>query len=305
MVTAMTTDSATARAAAAATAVATEPTCGDRLALALEPCRYTVFGRVRETRSSVTLTLAPADADRVVAPGQPGQFNMLWAFGVGEVPISLSGADNSGLLVHTIRAVGPVSSKLCSARPGDTVGVRGPFGSTWPIAQALGQDVIVVGGGIGLAPVRPVIHAILADRSSYGEVTLVVGARKARDLLFRTELDRWWRERTIRVRTIVDEPTPDWKGNIGVVTKELSRIRLDPGRTIAIACGPEIMMKFVAHSLVDKGVDTDRIAVSMERNMQCGIGQCGHCQIRGYFACTDGPVFAWREVEPLIAVREL
>lgn len=294
----------TANSATAATATS-HRTGADPRALALEPYRYTVIGRVRETRSSVTLTLAPVDADQIVAPGQPGQFNMLWAFGVGEVPISLSATDDSGLLVHTIRAVGPVSRKLCSARPGDTVGVRGPFGSTWPIVQALGQDVIIVGGGIGLAPVRPVIHAILADRSSYGEVTVVVGARKARDLLFRTELDRWWRERTIRVRTIVDESTADWHGNIGVVTTELGRIGVDPTRTVAIACGPEIMMKFVAVNLVDQGMDPDRIAVSMERNMQCGIGQCGHCQIQGYFACTDGPVFSWRQVEPLMGVREL
>lgn len=277
----------------------------DRPALALEPCEYTVVGRVRETGSSVTLTLAPARTDRVVAAGQPGQFNMLWAFGVGEVPISLSAIDDSGQLVHTIRAVGPVSRKLCSARTGDTIGVRGPFGSMWPIGAARGHDVIIVGGGIGLAPVRPVIRAILADRSSYGEVTVVVGARKARDLLFRNELDRWWRDRAIRVRTIVDESSADWHGNIGVVTTELRRIGIDPTRTVAIACGPEIMMRYVAENLIDQGVDPDRIAVSMERNMQCGIGQCGHCQIQGCFVCTDGPVFSWRQVEPLMGVREL
>lgn len=266
---------------------------------------YTVVARVRETRSSVTLTLEAADSNHVVAPGQPGQFNMLWACGVGEVPISLSAIGADDELVHTVRAVGPVSVKLCAARIGDTIGVRGPFGSSWPVTQALGQDVIIVGGGIGLAPVRPVIHAILANRSAFGQVTLVVGARKARELLFRAELDGWWRERVIAVRTIVDEPTPDWRGNIGVVTKELSRIPIDSDRTAAIACGPEIMMKFVAENLIDSGVSPDRIAISMERNMQCGVGQCGHCQLRGYFTCIDGPVFSWRQIEPLMGVREL
>lgn len=275
----------------------------ERAALAPRPHR--VVQRVRETRSSVTLSLTPVEAEEALPPGQPGQFNMVWAPGVGEVPISFSAIDDSGLQVHTIRAVGPVSRKLCAVRPGEVVGLRGPFGSTWPVDAARGRDLIIVGGGIGLAPVRPVIHSVLADRDAFGEVSLIVGARKASDLLFRAELDGWWQRREIRVRTIVDQPSDDWRGNIGVVTKELQRIDFDHERTQVIACGPEIMMKFVAEHLIDRGLAPADIAVSMERNMQCAIGQCGHCQLRGYFICTDGPVFTWPQIQPLMEVREL
>ncbi len=275
----------------------------DRVALA--PRRHRVVERVRETRSSVTLTLEPVDVGDTLPAGRPGQFNMLWAPGVGEVPISFSAVGDSGRQVHTIRAVGPVSRKLCDARVGDVLGLRGPFGSAWPVDPARGRDLIVVGGGIGLAPVRPVIQAVLAERSAFGEVSLIVGARQSRDLLFREELDGWWRRREIRVRTIVDQPSADWRGNIGVVTKELQRIDIDPDRARVIACGPEIMMKFVAEHLIDRGVTPESIAVSMERNMQCAIGQCGHCQLRGYFICTDGPVFTWPQIRPLLEVREL
>lgn len=273
--------------------------------VALEPVPYRVVERIRETRSAVTLTLAPTDQSRSVAPAGPGQFNMLWAWGIGEVPISVSAINDDGMLVHTIRNVGPVSRRLCAAERGDEIGVRGPFGSAWPVDAARGRDVIIVGGGIGLAPVRPVIHAILRERDAFKSVNLIAGAKKARDLLFRRELDGWWRDDAMHVRTIVDEPTPDWNGNIGLVTKELQRVDVDPANTLAIACGPEIMMKFVAQMLLDQGLEPDDIFVSMERNMQCGVGQCGHCQIRGYFVCTDGPVFTWREVEPLMEVREL
>jgi len=269
----------------------------------LRPLLYDVISNNRETSSSVTLTLAPREAP--IRAALPGQFNMLWAWGVGEIPISVSALPESDLLVHTIREVGAVSRKLCAAQPGTVVGVRGPFGNCWPVDQAVGNDVVIVAGGVGLAPVRPVLHAILADRAAFGNVSLVVGARAAKDLLFRAELDDWWRRDDLEVRTIVDEPSADWNGNVGIVTQELRRIAIDPARTIAIACGPEIMMRFVAQHLVDKRMDPDRIAVSMERNMQCGIGQCGHCQLAGGFVCTDGPVFTWRAARPLMEVREL
>lgn len=281
------------------------PAAETRARVALAPSRHRVGQRVRETRSSVTLTLEPVDTDETLPAGRPGQFNMLWAPGVGEVPISFSAIGDVGRQVHTIRAVGPVSRKLCEARVGDVLGLRGPFGSTWPVDEARGRDLIVVGGGIGLAPVRPVVQAVLAERRAFGEVSLIVGARQSRDLLFRAELDGWWRRRDITVRTIVDQPSADWRGNVGVVTKELQRIEVDPGRTMAIACGPEIMMKFVAEHLIDRGLAPADVAVSMERNMQCAIGQCGHCQLRGYFICTDGPVFTWPQIRPLLEVREL
>lgn len=269
----------------------------------MQPALYQLTEHARETKNSVTITLAPLGDP--VPQGMPGQFNMLWAWGLGEIPISISAVPSPDVIVHTIREVGAVSHALCAAKPGTAIGVRGPFGNTWPVDDARGHDVVIVAGGIGMAPLRPVIHAILADRSAFGDVTLVVGARHAKDLLFRGELDGWWRSQSIRVRTIVDESTPDWRGNVGIVTQELRRVTVDPERTVAMVCGPEIMMRFVANHLIDEGVDPERIAVSMERNMQCGIGQCGHCQLAGDFVCTDGPVYTWQSALPLMEVREL
>ena len=251
----------------------------------------------------MTLTLVPTDA--ALAPAGAGQFNMLWMWGLGAAPISSSLIESPDVFVHTIRDVGAVTHALCAAQPGDVVGVRGPFGRGWDVEGARGKDVVIVAGGIGLAPVRPVIHAILADREAFGSVVLVVGARAAADLIFRAELDGWWQDRQIAVRTIVDQPGADWRGNVGIVTNELRRTNIDGGRTVAMVCGPEIMMRFVGAQLAGKGVDPARIAVSLERNMQCGVGHCGHCQLSGLFVCVDGPVVSWDVARPLLEVREL
>ena len=274
----------------------------------MTPVLYRVVGSVRETSATVTLTLDPIDVQ--IARASPGQFNMLWTWGAGEVPISVSAVEPDGRLVHTIRDVGDVSHALCGRQVGDVVGVRGPFGHGWGLGTARGQDVIIVAGGIGLAPVRPLLHAIRADREAFGEVSLVVGARTAAELLFRAELDEWWQDRgadspRVNVRTIVDRSSTDWRGSVGIVTNELPRVRIVPSRTVAMLCGPEVMMRFVAVHLTDRGVPADRIEVSMERNMQCALAQCGHCQLAGFFVCSDGPVLTWDVAEPLMKVREL
>jgi len=273
----------------------------------MRPVLYRVAGSVRETEATSTLTLEPAGGpdEEAVDPIAPGQFNMLWSWGIGEAPISASAAPPTGELVHTIRDVGGVTRALCSARRGDIVGVRGPFGRGWDVESAKGGDLVIVAGGIGLAPLRPVVHEVLADRSAFGRVSLVVGARTSGELLFRSELDGWWQDRSITVRTIVDRATPDWHGNVGVVTNELPRVTTDPERTVAMVCGPEVMMRFVAMHLAERGVPPDRIGVSLERNMQCAIEHCGHCQLAGYFVCTDGPVVSWGAARPLLEVREL
>ena len=268
----------------------------------MTPVPHRVVDVVHETRETVTLTLAPV-VDGVDAPA-PGQFTMLWAWGAGEVPISVSALEE-GRLVHTIRDVAGVTKTLCASRPGDVLGVRGPYGRGWDVDAAHGQDLVLVAGGIGLAPLRPVVHAVLADRAAFGRVVLVVGARTEQELLFRGELDGWWQRRDITVRTIVDRASPGWTGSVGVVTGELVGLDLDTARTRVMVCGPEVMMRVVAQHVTDRGVPASQVEVSLERNMQCAVKTCGHCQIGPFFACTDGPVLTWDVVDALLTVREL
>ncbi|WP_424361390.1 FAD/NAD(P)-binding protein [Methylocystis parvus] len=235
----------------------------------------------------------------------PGQFNMLTAFGVGEAAISVSGDPATGPLIHTIRAVGPVSRALTKLGPGDPIGVRGPFGVGWPMTQAEGKDVIVVAGGLGLAPLRPALYRLLGERARYGKVTLLFGARRPEDILFRHEVESWRGRFDIDVDVTVDHAGAEWRGHVGVVTTLISRLDIDPGKSIAMVCGPEVMMRFVAMSLIDKGLSEDAIYLSMERNMKCAIGHCGHCQLGPTFICRDGPVFTYRRLKPLMTIKEL
>lgn len=269
----------------------------------MTPVPHRVVDVVHETRETVTLTLEPV-ADAVPAPA-PGQFTMLWAWGAGEVPISVSALEPDGRLVHTIRDVAGVTKTLCASKVGDVLGVRGPYGRGWDVDAARGGDLVVVAGGIGLAPLRPVVHAVLADRTSFGRVVLVVGARTEQELLFRGELDGWWHRREILVRTIVDRASAGWAGSVGVVTGELVDLDLDTERTRVMVCGPEVMMRVVAQHVTDRGVPSSQVEVSLERNMQCAVKTCGHCQVGPYFACTDGPVLTWDVVDALLTVREL
>jgi NAD(P)H-flavin reductase len=235
----------------------------------------------------------------------PGQFNMLTAFGVGEVAISMSGDPEGDRLVHTIRAVGPVSTALTRLGPGEPIGVRGPFGVGWPMAQAEGKDVLVVAGGLGLAPLRPALYRLLAGRARYGKVTLVFGARRPEDIVFRREVESWRGRFDIDVEVTVDHAGPDWRGHVGVAPTLIWRLEIDPAATVAMVCGPEVMMRFVAMALVDRGLAEEAIHLSMERNMKCAIGQCGHCQLGPTLICRDGPVYTFARLKPLIAIKEL
>jgi NAD(P)H-flavin reductase len=231
---------------------------------------------------------------------------MLYAFGVGEAPISVSGdLTGPGPLVHTIRAVGAVTSALCKVGRGQDVGVRGPFGTAWPVAEAEGRDVVLVAGGIGLAPLRPVIYHLLANRERYGKVAVLYGGRTPAELLYPGELERWRGRFDMQVEVTVDSTPADWRGMVGVVTKLIPRADLDPDGAVAMVCGPEIMMRFTAAALEERGLAKERIFVSMERSMSCAIGLCGHCQLRELFICKDGPVFPLDAVEPLFTAREL
>jgi NAD(P)H-flavin reductase len=267
------------------------------------PVAYRVIDRTIETRDSATLRLEPVrqSLDRF----RPGQFAMLYAYGVGEVPISISGIGDDGALLHTVRSVGAVSRALHDAKPGTVIGVRGPFGTTWAAEGAAGNDLVVVAGGVGLAPLRPVVLAALAGRTSYRRVVLIAGARTPDEFLFRAELVAWAARDDLDVELTIDQPAAGWDGTVGFVTEPLARLRLDPDRTVAFLCGPEPMMRFSARVLLHARVPAERIHVSLERSMKCGIALCGHCQLGPLLVCRDGPVVSYTVAEPLLTVPEL
>lgn len=236
----------------------------------------------------------------------PGQFNMLTVFGVGEIPVSISGdPGRAGGLVHTVRAVGAVSRALAAMKSGEIVGLRGPFGSAWPVAAAEGRDVVVVAGGLGLAPLRPALLRLAAARRRVGRVTLLYGARSPTDLLFRRELDRWAARAGFDVQVTVDHAAADWRGRVGFVTTLIARLTPDPSRTLALICGPELMMRRSAAALLDLGLAAESVYVSLERNMKCAVALCGRCQLGPVLVCRDGAVFRYDRVRALLARREL
>ena len=256
----------------------------------------------RDTADTWTLELDP--------PGggfefEPGQFTMLSALGAGEVPISISGdAAEPGTLVHTVRAVGFATRAICAAGPGDVLTVRGPFGNGWPLDAARGRDVVVVTGGIALAPLRAAVLHLLAHADRYGRLVLLYGGRTPDQLLYADELDGW-RARGLDAATTVDSAGPGWLGPVGVVPTLVRRAEFDGEQAVAFICGPEVMMRFTMTALERRGVTPDRMYVSVERNMQCGIGQCGHCQLGPTLVCRDGPIYSAAELARWLAIREL
>jgi NAD(P)H-flavin reductase len=271
----------------------------------MRPSPFVVLDTTRETGDTFTLTLQPAAAESRLR-FDPGQFNMLYVFGAGEVPISISGDPaQPEIVVHTIRAVGATTRALQGLGKGDWVGVRGPFGTAWPVEQAHGHDVVIVAGGIGLAPLRPALYHLLLHRSQYGRVVLLYGARTPRDLLFRRELREWRGRFDVELDVTVDRATADWRGSVGVVTKLIERSPFDPESAMAFVCGPEIMIRLSAAALQRRGVTPANIHVSMERNMKCAVGFCGHCQLGPLFICKDGPVFRSDRMQPFLRLREV
>jgi NAD(P)H-flavin reductase len=269
---------------------------------ALTPAPFRVTGRSRDTSDTWTLELEPVAG---AAPSiGPGQFMMVYPFGVGEVPISVSGPPRSrGPVVLTVRAVGAVTSAICAAEPGSVLGLRGPFGNSWPIEEAADGDILVVAGGIGLAPLRPVILHVLERRGDYDAVSLLYGARTPADLLYVDALEHWRGD--LGVHVTVDAAGEGWSGRVGVVTKLLSGVEVRPERTTAFVCGPEIMMRFAVEALLARGVAPERIQLSLERDMHCGVGLCGHCQLGPTLICRDGPVYSYAESALWLEVRRL
>jgi len=269
----------------------------------MTPRPFRVVKRRHDTADTWTLELEPVNGPPL--DFVPGQFTMLYAFGIGEVPISICGEPGGERLVHTVRAVGAVTEAICASKPGSVLGVRGPFGRGWPVEEATGLDVVIVAGGIGLPPLRPALYECLRRRSEFGDLVLLYGARTPADLVYPREVERWRGRFDLEVDVIVDRGEGDWLGNVGVVPKLIASARFDPDAAIAMICGPEIMMRFAAEALLQRGMPAERIWVSMERNMKCGLGYCGHCQLGSTLICRDGPVYRWDEIAPLMAVREL
>jgi NAD(P)H-flavin reductase len=269
------------------------------------PHPYRIHRVWKETNDTITLELEPTNGTDELS-FIAGQFNMLYVFGIGEAPISISGDPiKPEPLVHTVREVGTVTKAMRTLKRGDMLGVRGPFGTHWPVEEAIGNDVMIVAGGIGLAPLRPALYHLLSHRDEYGKIVLLYGARTPQDLLYRRELERWRGRFDLELDVTVDAARGIWRGNVGVVTTLISRARFDPFNTVAMVCGPEVMMRFTVLELLRRGVRIENIFISMERNMKCAIGFCGHCQFGPTFICKDGPVFCYERIKELFGKREI
>ena len=266
------------------------------------PRFFRVHGNRRETAGVHTLAIEkPAEGFGF----RPGQFNMLYAFGIGEAAISISGQPDDPYLTHTVRAVGKVSEALTAFEPGMPIGVRGPYGSPWPMDLCAGRDVLVVAGGLGLAPLRGALLHLCRQRERFGSVACLVGGRSPDQLIFWDEIQEFQRAGDIQFEVTVDHAPTDWHHHVGVVTDLLPRVCLDPANTVALICGPEMMMRFAADGIQDLGVAADRIFLSMERNMKCAIGHCGRCQLGPNYVCKDGPVFTWQRIGRLVTRSEV
>ncbi len=266
----------------------------------LQPKIYRVKSNIRETHDTFTLVLAADDAPQTFLPGQ---FNMLYLYGVGESAISLSGnPGNSQEIVHTIRSVGYVTNGLKKLKEGDEIGIRGPFGSSWPLSKTE-CDVLIIAGGVGLAPLRSALYALLQKRAHYNKITLLYGARTPDEILYQQEMEEW-RRQGIEVKVSVDTADVTWKGSVGVVTRLIEK-NIDSSNTLVFLCGPEIMLKFAIHELHRAKIEPQNIHMAMERNMQCAVGFCGHCQYGPYFICKDGPIFSYEHIRPWLNIKEL
>ncbi len=265
------------------------------------PLEAEIAERVQESATIFTLHLRfiePEHHERFIF--YPGQFNMLYLYGVGEVAISIvSDPEKKNILSHTIRAIGRVTKALQRLQPGDRIGIRGPYGRGWPLEQAKGKDVVVVTGGLGCAPSVSIINYILERRSQYGNLSILQGVKHSEDFIFKKQYALWKKSPHTEIHIAADQAGPKWPWSVGYVTDMIDKIKLNPANTVVMMCGPEMMMNTAIKVFSKKGVSEDHLYLSMERNMECGIGQCGHCQYGGFFICKDGPVFAYSEIKEL------
>ena len=270
----------------------------------MAPRPFRVVSKQAETPDTISMVLTNVDGEEV--DFEPGQFMMVYALGVGEVPISISGNPRvGGDLEHTIRAVGAVTRAICALDAGDVVGARGPFGTSWPVSAAANGDLLIVAGGIGLAPLRPAVMEAMHRRDEINSLSLIYGARTPTDLLYKDDLLGWESSKALNVEVTVDRASSEWWGDVGLVTNLLPRVPFNPAYTTAFVCGPEVMMRVVARELVLRGVAAERIHISMERNMKCGVGLCGHCQYGSSFLCVQGPVGSYAGFADRLTVDEI
>jgi NAD(P)H-flavin reductase len=270
------------------------------------PVRYRVAANDRETADTSTLRLVPLE--QPIARFRAGQFTMVYVFGVGEIPLSISGSPlaRDTDLIHTVRGVGAVSEALHAIGVGGVVGIRGPYGTGWDVEHTQGSDLLFIAGGIGLAPLRPAVLEALDRRDRYDRVFVLAGARTPEDHIYTGEIESWIARGAVVRRTVDRTSGPgSWPGSVGLVTELLDDITLRPARTTAFVCGPEVMMTHTGLALTDRGIPPERIRLSLERDMKCGIAQCGHCQLGPDLICRDGPVTTLDHAAPLLAVAEL
>jgi NAD(P)H-flavin reductase len=268
------------------------------------PMEAEVIACSHETPSIFTLHISFVERHRHhLYAFHPGQFNMVYLYGVGEVAISIvSDPEENHIISHTIRALGRVTKALQKLQVGDRIGIRGPFGRGWPLHKVQGKDIVIVTGGLGCAPTVSIINYILARRSQYGNMKILQGVKHSDDFIFRKQYDKWQQSPHTEIHIAADQAGPKWPWNVGYVTDMIQTLDLQPENTIAMMCGPEMMMHTAINALAKKGVSLHDIYLSMERNMECGIGQCGHCQYGGLFVCKDGPIFAYPEIKALFNV---
>lgn len=273
----------------------------------MAPTLATIVAIKEESSNTRTYVLQLDDPDlRRRYRFRPGQFNMVYAFGVGEAAISISSDPaQTDQLSHTVRQVGSVTRAFAKMQVGDRLGVRGPFGNGWPLDRCKGRDILVIAGGIGLAPLRPLIYSVLANRERFGRFILVYGGRSPADLLFQSELEQWRERADFDLLISVDYAIADWHGPVGVVTDLIKRLRLRPERSSVMVCGPRIMNRFVTWQILRLRVPEDQLFVSLERNMRCGVGRCGHCQYGPKFVCKDGPVFSYASIRNIFGKDEI
>ncbi|GBE08059.1 anaerobic sulfite reductase subunit B [bacterium BMS3Bbin11] len=269
------------------------------------PMTAEIIEYIQESPNMYTLRLQFTDpAIQLAYNFEPGQFNMLYLYAVGEIPISIvSDPKDDDIIDHTIRAVGRVSNAMSSLNVGDVIGVRGPYGRGWPVLEAEQHDVVIVTGGLGCAPVVSAINYIANRRERFGKLNIVQGVKHSSDLIWRKRYDHWRELPDTRVLLAADDGDPIWPFHIGRVTDLFEQMVFDREQAIVMLCGPEAMMRVVVNYILEQGVAENKIWLSMERNMQCGIGHCGHCQYGSKFVCRDGPVFNYEELKPLFGKR--
>lgn len=271
----------------------------------LLPFEATIKWIKKETRDTATyaLKINCKDIQRDYK-FRPGQFNMIYIPGVGESPISISSCPSDVDLLHTIRIAGDVTTAISKLKPGDIIGIRGPFGKGWPMEEIQDNDLMIIAGGLGIAPLRSVIRSIVKGQHK-GKKYILYGAKTPKDIIFRDEFPRY--RDVFDIFLAVDKADPEeyWRADIGIVTGLLNKVSFNPLNTIAFVCGPEVMMQSVVKELIIRGVPGEKIYISMERNMNCGTGICGHCMFGPKFVCKDGPVFRFTDIEEFLGIKEI